>query len=147
MHSSGMRTARLLIVSFGAYFRGGGASICNPSMFTSTIFTSLRIHPLPYSPPLIALWDGCTPPPVNRMTNKCKNITFPQLRLRVVMIQKPEHRTWTGRHRELEWGSLSLCPGQLNSEQRRVRLALYSVLREIYWGVFSVCDYGTKLPS
>ena len=63
--------------------------------------------------------------------------------------------TWTGRHRGREGGgadSLSLCPGQLNSEQRHVRLALYSisvysaVLREIYLEAFSLCGYGTKPP-
>ena len=28
----------------------------------------------------------CTPPPVNRITDRCKNIIFLQLRLRTVMI-------------------------------------------------------------
>ena len=27
---------------------------------------------------------GCTPPPVNRITDRCKNITFPYLHLRMV---------------------------------------------------------------
>ena len=29
--------------------------------------------------------SGCTPPPVNRITDRCKNITFPQLRLQTVI--------------------------------------------------------------
>ena len=29
---------------------------------------------------------GCTPPPVNRITDRCKNITYSQLRLRTVKI-------------------------------------------------------------
>ena len=32
-----------------------------------------------------ACWDTTTPPPVNRITDTCKNITFPQLRLRTVI--------------------------------------------------------------
>ena len=38
----------------------------------------------------VCLWGmclpggGCTPPPVNRITGRCKNITFPQLLLRTV---------------------------------------------------------------
>ena len=40
----------------------------------------------------IALWDGCIPYPVctssvNRMTDRCKNITFLQLRLRAVKMK------------------------------------------------------------
>ena len=31
---------------------------------------------------------GYTPPPVNRITDRCKNITFPQLRLQTVMIKR-----------------------------------------------------------
>ena len=48
-------------------------------------------HPLPIA---IAYWDtppspnACwdTPPPVNRITDRCKNITFLQFRLQAVMI-------------------------------------------------------------
>ena len=33
-------------------------------------------------------------PPVNRMTDRCKNITFPQLRLRTVILGFRRDRVW-----------------------------------------------------
>ena len=58
MHFSRMRTARLLTVSRSIRGGvggggGGGKGLCP-----------------------IAYWD--TPPPVNRITDRCKNITLPQ---------------------------------------------------------------------
>ena len=48
---------------------------CPPAMHAATT------HPLPHMPPL-----PCTPPPtVDRMTDACENITFPQLLLRTVI--------------------------------------------------------------
>ena len=33
---------------------------------------------------VVSAKGACTPPPVNRITDRCKNITFPQLPLRTV---------------------------------------------------------------
>ena len=62
MHSSRMRTARLLTVSRSA--RGGGLP------------TSLEADPLVMWPVMHA--GKPTPTPVNRMTHRCKNITLLQ---------------------------------------------------------------------
>ena len=63
MHSSGMRTARLLTVSQHALGRG--------------VFAQVAVCPggLPRG-----VWQTPFPPTVNRKTDGCKNITLPQLR-------------------------------------------------------------------
>ena len=63
MHSSRMRTARLLTVSQHALCRGD----VYPSMYWGEGVC-----------PTQGVWQ--TTPPVNRMTDRCKNITLPQLR-------------------------------------------------------------------
>ena len=87
MHSSRMRTARLLTISQHELPRGGvpawggvPARVGTPAVWGTY--------------PGVYLLGGCTYqgylpifpplPPVNRMTGRCKNITLPKLRLRAV---------------------------------------------------------------
>ena len=53
---------------------------CPPAMHAPPgMHTPCHAHPLPCMPPAThALCHAC--PPVNRMTDRCKNITLPQLR-------------------------------------------------------------------
>ena len=46
---------------------------------------------------------GCTPPPpMNRMTDRCKNITLPKLRLRVVKIKSNDlQKAFPGLHEKV----------------------------------------------
>ena len=85
MHSSRMRTARLLTVSCSA-----GGEVC-PTPPWMQILPECR-PPLDAGPPwmqtppcrlLLVIWPVMhagepTPPPLNRMTHRCKNITLPQ---------------------------------------------------------------------
>ena len=78
-----MLTARLLTVS-----GGGGRLHPSATPIFIPLFTPFCI-PFHIHPP------GCTPcpialcaPPVNGMTDRCKNISFPQLRLRAVKIRQ-----------------------------------------------------------
>ena len=66
MHSSRMRTVRSSGRLLGGVCPGGGVSARE------------GVHP--------SMHWGRHPPPVDRMTDRCKNITFPQLRLRTVIM-------------------------------------------------------------
>ena len=67
-----MRTAR-------SRWRPGGGDLHQAPPWTRPPGTR---HPTGTRPP-----QGETHPPVNRITDTCKNITFPQLRLRAVMMK------------------------------------------------------------
>ena len=70
MHSSRMRTARSLTVS-NSIWRAG---VCTTARMQIPLDTDPQMQTLLYedaSPPMQTL-----PPPVNRMTDRCKNITF-----------------------------------------------------------------------
>ena len=97
MHSSRMRTARF-----------------------SDHLSCTHAHPLPCTlpamhapcytcmPPCHACPLPCTPsatPPMNRIRDRCKNIIFPQLRLRAVKIMLPAVRTELGTLCLLAWCS------------------------------------------
>ena len=72
MHSSRMHTARLLTVSPSMHCTGGGA--CSRDVCSIPAYTE------------------ADPPLMNRITDSCKNITFPQLRLWPVIITT--HKVW-----------------------------------------------------
>ena len=87
MHSNRMRTALLLTVSHSipCILGGGGLPKC-PWMQTPRCRPSLKqtppeVYTLEADPlvmwPVIHAWK---PPPVYRMTHRCKNITLPQIR-------------------------------------------------------------------
>ena len=111
MHSSRMRIGRSLPYS-GVFVQGGVLPNRDPlrqrSARTETLPDrepldrdpldrhSLGRHPPDRNPPYRDTPQTETPrteipldtePPLNRMTHRCKNITFPQLRLRVVNIK------------------------------------------------------------
>ena len=83
MHSSRMPTARLLPVSISMHWGGcllwgclllGGVCSHGVSAPRGGVFRSRRVG-------VSAEGEGCLSlPPVNRMTDRCKNITLPQLR-------------------------------------------------------------------
>ena len=88
MHSSRMRTARLLTVSCSA--RGGGEQGIYPhpplmqtplDAHPSWMHTPFDVDPTGCTHPGHVTCDACweaTPTPVNRMTHSCKNITLLQ---------------------------------------------------------------------
>ena len=98
MHSSRMRTARTLTVGGGGGFSipGGspsqGGIPCDLSHNAFDVTCMLPPHQLRHIKCAAAyiVWPRCMlgyiPPPVDRITDTCKNITFPQLRLRAVKI-------------------------------------------------------------
>ena len=81
LHSSRMYTARLLAVSPSMHCAGGvpapgGVPALGGCLLGGCLVGGCGI-------------PACTeadPPSLNRITHSCKNITFPQLRLRVVKI-------------------------------------------------------------
>ena len=97
MHSSRMRTGRSLTVWRGSPFGGGGGCLL-PGGGGVVVPPSRGSGGL--LPGGASLWGGasflgvcgipaCTeadPPPVNRMTNRCKNITLATTSLRAVKI-------------------------------------------------------------
>ena len=112
MHSSRMRTARTVTTGGGFSIGGfsipagdasiqGGLSIwgvpCDLSHHAFDVTCMLPPHQLRPTNSAAAYillvghvtckawWD--TTPPMNRITHTCKNITFPQLRLRAVIIR------------------------------------------------------------
>ena len=91
MNSSRMRTARLLAVSRSIPCIFGGGSASGPGVCIGGPALG-GLHPGGsasggLNPGVVCIHGGVqTPPPVNRMTDRCKNITFPQLRLRAVIM-------------------------------------------------------------
>ena len=85
MHSSRMRTARSLTVSRSRSIRQGGGMCAThtprhacpllPHTPPPAMHAPCHTHPLPHTPP-----PAMHIPPVNRITDRCKNITLPQLR-------------------------------------------------------------------
>ena len=76
-HSSRMRTACLRTVCRGGAVLGGGVqpiAVCH--LLREGVPSLDGFHRRSWNPP----------PPVNRITDRCKNITFPQLRLWAVII-------------------------------------------------------------
>ena len=79
MHSSRMRTGRSLTVCRSLLLGVGGACIWSPSIPPLGVGLDLRVvfqHALRQTP---------QPPPVNRMTDRCKNITLATTSLRPVI--------------------------------------------------------------
>ena len=86
MHSSRMRTARALTIGRGGTCPGGylpGGCICPGGCTCQGVYLHVGVY-LPrgvYMPRGCTCPGGCTcrgTPPVNRMTDRCKNITLPQ---------------------------------------------------------------------
>ena len=82
LHSSRMRTARLLPISpsmhctEGHLAPGGGVCYRGGACLWSGGYLPLVLEGC------IPAYNGADPPPVNRVTDTCKNITLPQLHCR-----------------------------------------------------------------
>ena len=76
-------------VSVQGSLSGGGKSMCGGRSLSAGLCpegVSVQGSLCTGSLCLGGLCQGVQPPPVNRTTDRCKNITFPQLRLRMVKI-------------------------------------------------------------
>ena len=81
MHSSRMRTVRLLTVSRCMPCISGWGGSAQPPYWMQTSPPPDADHPLMQTPGHVtcfACWEATPPAPVNRMTHRCKNITLPQ---------------------------------------------------------------------